>query len=101
MLLVSTVIVKIISAIYKIPLTAYIGATGRGYFSIAYNLCLPIHALTMGAFPIAMSKLVSKYNAIGDKKRVTALKSASNKLFFLHLLQALRLCCLLQSLTVS
>ena len=82
MLLVSTVIVKIISAIYKIPLTAYIGATGRGYFSIAYNLCLPIHALTMGAFPIAMSKLVSKYNAIGDKKRVTALKSAGNKLFF-------------------
>ena len=82
LLLVSTVIVKIISAIYKIPLTAYIGATGRGYFSIAYNLCLPIHALTMGAFPIAMSKLVSKYNAIGDKKRVTALKSAGNKLFF-------------------
>jgi hypothetical protein len=82
LLLVSTVIVKIISAIYKIPLTAYIGATGRGYFSIAYNLCLPIHALTMGAFPIAMSKLVSKYNAIGDKNRVTALKSAGNKLFF-------------------
>lgn len=50
LLLVSTVIVKMISAFYKIPLTSYIGATGRGYFSIAYNLCLPIHALTMGAF---------------------------------------------------
>lgn len=83
LLLVSTVIVKMISAFYKIPLTSYIGATGRGYFSIAYNLCLPIHALTMGAFPIAMSKLVSKYNASGDKLRVSGLKKAGNKLFFL------------------
>lgn len=82
LLLVSSVIVKIISALYKIPLTSYIGATGRGYFSIAYNLCLPIHALTMGAFPIAMSKLVSKYNASNDTKRVAALKKAGGKLFF-------------------
>jgi len=29
LLLVSTVIVKMISAFYKIPLTSYIGATGR------------------------------------------------------------------------
>lgn len=89
MLLVSTVIVKIISALYKIPLTSYIGATGRGYFSIAYNLCLPIHALTMGAFPIAMSKLVSKYNAAGDKAKISALKCSGNKLFFLAALSGL------------
>ena len=89
LLLVSTVIVKMISAFYKIPLTSYIGATGRGYFSIAYNLCLPIHALTMGAFPIAMSKLVSKYNASGDKLKVSGLKKAGNKLFFLAALAGL------------
>ncbi len=83
LLLVSSVIVKVISAIYKIPLTSYIGATGRGYFSLAYNLCLPIHALTMGAFPIAMSKLVSKYNAVGDTQKISALKKSGQKLFFL------------------
>ncbi len=78
----SSIVVKVISAVYKIPLTSYIGATGRGYFSLAYNLCLPIHALTMGAFPIAMSKLVSKYNAIGDNQRISALKKSGQKLFF-------------------
>lgn len=83
MLLVSTVIIKAISAVYKIPLTAYIGATGRGYFSVAYNLCLPIHALTMGAFPIALSKLVSTYNVKGDALKIKALKKASGKLFSL------------------
>lgn len=82
-LLVSTVIVKIISAVYKIPLTMYIGAEGRGYFSIAYNLCLPIHALTMGAFPIALTKLISSYNAKGDMNKVYALKKASKRLFFI------------------
>ena len=75
--------VKIISAFYKIPLTAYIGAEGRGYFSVAYNLCLPIHAITMGALPIALTKLVSTANAKNDMKSVYAFKSAAKKLFFI------------------
>lgn len=82
-LLLSTAVVKVISAVYKIPLTNYIGATGRGYFSVAYNLCLPIHALTMGAFPIALTKLVSSYEAKGDILRIKALRKASKKLFFI------------------
>lgn len=83
LLMISTIIVKVISAVYKIPLTAYIGATGRGCFSIAYNLCLPIHALTMGAFPIAVTKLVSTSNANGNEKKVRALQLASRRLFLL------------------
>lgn len=81
--MVSTIVIKIISAVYKIPLTNYIGATGRGYFSVAYNLYMPIHAITMGAFPIALTKLVSTYNAKGESHRISALKKASRKLFFL------------------
>lgn len=83
LLLFSTVVVKIISAVYKIPLTNYIGATGRGYFSVAYNLCMPIHAITMGAFPIALTKLVSTYIAKGEEKKVEAIEKASKKLFFI------------------
>lgn len=82
-LLVATVVVKIISAVYKIPLTSYIGATGRGYFTVAYNLCMPIHALTMGAFPLALTKLVSAYEAKNDRLKVKALRKASQKLFFI------------------
>lgn len=82
-LLAATVIVKIISAVYKIPLTNYIGATGRGYFTVAYNLCMPIHALTMGAFPLALTRLVSSYEAKGDRLRIAALRKASKKLFLI------------------
>lgn len=82
LLLLTSVIVKIIGAVYKIPLTAFIGAVGRGYFAAAYNLCLPIHAITMGVFPVALSRLVSKYNACNNNKKILALKKSSYRMFF-------------------
>lgn len=83
LLLVSSVLVKAISAVYKIPLTAYIGATGRGYFTAAYNLYMPLHAVIMGAFPVAVSHLVSKYNENNNSAKIHSLKKASNRLFFI------------------
>lgn len=83
LLLLSSVVVKLISAVYKIPLTAYIGATGRGYFNIAYNLYMPVHAVIMGAFPIALSHLVSKYNEQGSSAKIYSLKKAGRLLFFI------------------
>lgn len=83
LLVITSLCVKIIGAVYKIPLTAYIGAVGRGYFAAAYTVCLPIHALTMGCLPVALSRLVSKYNANSNKSAVFALKAASSKLFAL------------------
>lgn len=83
LLLIASVLVKIIGAVYKIPLTGYIGATGRGYFSIAYSLFMPVHAITMGAFPVALSSLVSKYLSKGNDARVMQLKKSANRLFFI------------------
>lgn len=82
-MLITGVIVKVIGAVYKIPLTAFIGGVGRGYFATAYNLCMPIHAITMGAFPIALSRLVSRYNSDGNSKMVVALKGGGSRVFFL------------------
>lgn len=82
-LLISSIIVKFISAVYKIPLTAYIGAVGRGYYTFAYNLVMPVHAVTMGAFPVALSKLISKYSSLNNHSMVTALRKGSLSLFSL------------------
>ena len=82
LLLVATAAVKVIGAVYKIPLTGLIGGTGRGYFSTAYTLFMPVHAITLGAFPIALSGLVSKYRATGDSARVAALQRSACGLFF-------------------
>ena len=82
LLLVATAAVKVIGAVYKIPLTGLIGGTGRGYFSTAYTLFMPVHAITLGAFPVALSGLVSKYHATGDSARVAALQRSARGLFF-------------------
>lgn len=83
LLVVSTVLVKVISVLYKIPLTSLIGATGRGYFGIAYNLFIPFHAVCMGALPVVVSKLVSEASATNDLAKIGALRKASFRLMLL------------------
>ena len=56
LLVVSTVLVKVISVLYKIPLTSLIGATGRGYFGIAYNLFIPFHAVCIYDIPLSLPR---------------------------------------------
>lgn len=63
-LVISTVIVKVIGLMYKIPLTAFIGEVGRGYFNAAYNIYTPIFAVSMAGLPVALSTMVSRCVAL-------------------------------------
>lgn len=56
----SMAIVKIIGAIFKIPLFGILGAEGYGYFTSAYDLYNPIFTIATAGFPIAISKMVSE-----------------------------------------
>ena len=46
MLMFGVVLVKLIGALFKIPLTDMLGATGRGYFNSAYEVYTPIFAMS-------------------------------------------------------
>ena len=59
-LLCSTMLVKIIGAIFKIPLSRLIGDLGFGYFDSAYQLFTPIYTLAMAGLPIAISRVVAE-----------------------------------------
>lgn len=67
LLLCSAVIVKLIGALFKIPLSSRycLGDLGFGYFSSAYDLFTPFYALAMAGLPVAVSKTVSEYSAQG------------------------------------
>lgn len=77
-LLCSTMLVKIIGAIFKIPLSSLIGDLGFGYFSSAYDLFTPIYSLAMAGLPIAISRVVaeqmakSRYNDVKKSLKVTS-----------------------------
>ena len=72
-LTVGILIVKVIGAMFKIPLTWIIGEDGLGYFNTAYHFYSPIHSLATAGFPIAISRIVSEYMAqkrYGDARRI-------------------------------
>lgn len=54
------VVVKLIGALFKIPLTNILGGVGMSYFNVAYDLYYPLYALFVSGLPIAVSKLVSE-----------------------------------------
>lgn len=54
-------VVKIAGAAFKVPLSYILGGVGMGYFSTAYTMYTPIHALATAGLPIAISRIVSDY----------------------------------------
>ncbi len=82
-LVVATLIVKVIGAIYKIPLTALIGEVGRGYFSSAYELYTPIYAISMAGLPVAVSKMVSENVSLGRYRDARMIFRLAMRLFFI------------------
>ena len=82
-LLCSTMLVKVIGAIFKIPLSNLIGDLGFGYFSSAYDLFTPIYALAMAGLPIAVSRVVAENMTKGNYKDVRQSLKITKRIFFL------------------
>ncbi len=80
-LVVATALVKIIGAVYKIPLTSIIGSLGRGYFASAYNIYTPVYAISMAGLPVAVSAIVSKNAALGKYRDVKQVLKLTFPLF--------------------
>ncbi|WP_130808090.1 putative polysaccharide biosynthesis protein [Senegalia massiliensis] len=59
-------LVKILGAVYRIPLANMIGDTGMGYYQAAYPIYTLMFALSTAGIPVAIAKLVSEKNSIGD-----------------------------------
>ncbi|HZK33414.1 MAG TPA: polysaccharide biosynthesis protein [Tissierellaceae bacterium] len=59
-------IVKILGAMYRLPLSNIIKSEGMGYYQTAYPLYILLLTISTAGFPIAIAKLVSERRAIGD-----------------------------------
>ena len=77
----AAILVKIIGALYKIPLTNLITVEGYAYFQGAYAVYNPLYAISMAGLPIAVSKLVSQNMQQGRVKDAQRIFSVSRKLF--------------------
>lgn len=65
----STVLVKVVGFLYKIPMLSYLGAEGMGYFHSAYEIYALFCVVSTAGLPVALSVLVSSALAEGDRQR--------------------------------
>ena len=93
-LVVATVLVKVIGALYKIPLTGLIGEVGRGYFNAAYEIYTPLYAISMAGLPVAVSKTVSQERALGHYRDVKIINDGyyRNRFAFCNSLSLFEIC---------
>ena len=64
------IIVKIITAVFKIPLYNLLGDNGAGHFQVAFNLYTLLLTISTAGIPVALSRLVSAASSTGRTKLV-------------------------------
>ena len=75
-------LVKIIGAVYRIPLTNIVGSDGMAYYEVAYPYDSWLLVISSAGIPTAVSKLVSERIALGDGIGAKRVFKASLKLLF-------------------
>lgn len=82
-LMAAVLLVKVIGVLFKMPMTSMIGATGRGYFSSAYEIYTPIFAIAMAGLPVAVSKMVAESVALSRYQEARNIFRVSKKVFMI------------------
>lgn len=75
------VIVKIIGAVFKIPLLNILGETGAADFNNAYNIYAMLLTLSTAGLPVALSKMVSEANTLGKHRQAQRIFRVSFTVF--------------------
>lgn len=66
----ATAIVKVIGALYKIPLGNIIGDAGFGYFNTAYDIYSVLLMISSAGLPVAMSRMIAESNSLGHYSQI-------------------------------
>ena len=83
MLAMATAIVKVIGALYKIPLNAIIGTQGFGYYSTAYEIYAVLLMISTAGLPVAMSRMISQASALGHNNQVRRIYTTCRSIFLI------------------
>ena len=81
LLAMATAIVKVIGALYKIPLNAIIGEQGFGYFNTAYEIYNVLLMISTAGLPVAMSRMISQASSLEHYGQVRKIYSTARSIF--------------------
>ena len=77
----ATALVKIMGAVYKIPLNAIIGEQGFGYFNTAYEIYNILLMISTAGLPVAMSRMISQANSLENYNQVRRVYATVRRIF--------------------
>ena len=81
LLAMATAVVKLIGAFYKLPLNMAIGAEGYSYFITAYDIYAVLLLISTAGLPVAMSRMTSQANALGQHNQVRRIYKTARAIF--------------------
>ncbi len=81
LLAMATAIVKLVGALYKIPLKMIIGDQGYGYFMTAYDIYSVLLMISTAGLPIAMSRMISQADALGHTNQIRRIYKTAQGIF--------------------
>ena len=77
----AAIIVKVIGAVYKIPLMNIIGGEGFGYYNTAYTIFTPLYTIATAGIPVAVARMVSECVTLGRYRDVRRIFQISMNCF--------------------
>ena len=81
LLAIATAIVKVIGALYKIPLKMIIDDKGYGYFTTAYDIYSVLLMISTAGLPVAMSRMISQASSLGNYNQVRKVYKTARGIF--------------------
>ena len=70
LLAMATAVVKLIGALYKLPLKMAIGDQGYSYFTTAYDIYSVLLLISTAGLPVAVSRMISQASTLGHYNRL-------------------------------
>ncbi len=83
LLTLSTVLVKLVGLLYKIPMLSYLGSEGMGYFQSAYEIYAVFCIVATAGLPVALSILISAALARENRTEAESIWRVSLALFLM------------------
>lgn len=82
-LMFANVLVKLIGALFKLPLTNMIGEQAMGYFSSAYSIFTTFFIISTAGLPVAMSRMIAAAHARENDTEVHQIFKVGMRIFLL------------------
>ena len=79
-LMIANILVKVIGAVFKIPLNYLLGDEGMGYFGTSYTVYNWLFIIATAGMPVAISKMVAEAKAKGKNAEAHKIFTVSYRL---------------------